>query len=145
MRELQQAAAQSGSVQGLLAQFAAAGTRSEQKALLDKLITAWADTSGMAKSLEERADGEYRIQYEAFGNARRSNNLDAVFFNTSSSGSVANGAAVMTDFGATYLSEKHRNLIAEWSRKLRVLEDSTKITQNLFKRRYFIDKTYVTN
>ena len=32
----------------------------------------------MAKTLEERASGKYRIQYEAFGNERRSGNLDSV-------------------------------------------------------------------
>ena len=68
VRELQQAAAQSGNVAGVLAQFQSATTRAEQKALLDQLLTSWADTSGMAKTLEERASGQYRIQYEAFGN-----------------------------------------------------------------------------
>ncbi|MBK8134214.1 MAG: hypothetical protein IPK48_16510 [Gammaproteobacteria bacterium] len=58
VRELQQAAAQSGSVAGVLAQFQGATTRAEQKALLDSLITAWAETSGMARSLEARAAGK---------------------------------------------------------------------------------------
>ena len=125
VRELQQAAAQSGGVAGVLAQFQSATTRTEQKALLDQLITAWADTSGMAKSLEERAAGKYRIQYEAFGNERRSSSIDTVAFAAVSSGSVggsSGGAALMTDFGGMYLSERYRNLIAEWSRKLHVLE-----------------------
>ena len=55
VRELRQAATLSGSVQGLLTQFAAADTRAGQKAILDQLLTAWADTSGMGKTLEERA------------------------------------------------------------------------------------------
>ena len=125
VRELQQAAAQSGSVAGLLSQFQGAPTRAEQKALLDQLITAWADTSGMAKTLEERASGRYRIQYEAFGNERRSSSIDTVAFAAVSSGSVGGsggGAALMTDFGGMYLSERYRTLIAEWSRKLHVLE-----------------------
>lgn len=124
VRELQQAAAQSGSVAGVLAQFQSATTRAEQKALLDQLITAWADTSGMAKSLEERAAGKYRIQYEAFGNERRSSSIDTVAFAAISSGSVggSGGAALITDFGGMYLSERYRNLISEWSRKLHVLE-----------------------
>lgn len=125
VRELQQAAAQSSSLAGVLAQFQNAGTRAEQKALLDQLITAWADTSGMAKSLEERASGKYRIVYEAFGNERRSSSIDTVAFAAVSSGSVGGsggGAALMTDFGGMYLSERYRNLISEWSRKLHVLE-----------------------
>lgn len=125
VRELQQAAAQSGSVAGVLAQFQGATTRAEQKALLDQLITVWADTSGMARSLEERAAGKYRIQYEAFGNERRSSSIDTVAFAAVSSGSVGGGgggAALMTDFGGMYLSEHYRNLISDWSRKLHVLE-----------------------
>ena len=125
VRELQQAAAQSSSLAGVLAQFQNAGTRAEQKALLDQLITAWADTSGMAGSLEERASGKYRIVYEAFGNERRSSSIDTVAFAAVSSGSVGGsggGAALMTDFGGMYLSERYRNLISEWSRKLHVLE-----------------------
>jgi hypothetical protein len=124
VRELQQAAAQSGGVAGVLAQFQAATTRTEQKALLDNLLTAWADTSGMAKSLEERAAGQYRIQYEAFGNERRSSHIDTIAFEAASSGSVggSGGAALLTDAGGPYLSERYRNLIAEWSRKLHVLE-----------------------
>ncbi|MCW2313018.1 EF-hand domain-containing protein [Rhodoferax antarcticus] len=123
VRELQQAAAQSGGVAGVLAQFQSATTRAEQKSLLDSLITAWADTSGMAKSLEERAAGNYRIQYEAFGNERRSSNLDSAAFVAASSGSVGGaGGALMTDFGGAYLSERYRTLMADWSRKLHVLE-----------------------
>ena len=121
VRELQQAAAQSGAVAGVLAQFQSAPTRAEQRALLDQLITAWAGTSGMG-SLEARAAGKYRIEYEAFGTVRRSTNLDSAAWMAAASGSVGGGAALMTDFGGLYLSERYRNLIAEWSRKLHVLE-----------------------
>ena len=122
VRELWQAAAQSGSVAAVLAQFQSAATRAEQKALLDTLITAWADTSGMAGSLEERASGKYRIVYEAFGNERRSSSIDTVAFAAISSGSVSGSAGLMSDAGGLYLSERYRNLISDWSRKLHVLE-----------------------
>ncbi len=125
VKELHQAAAQSEAVAGVLAQFQSAPTRAEQKALLDSLLTAWADTSGMAGSLEERAAGKYRIQYEAFGNERRSSHIDTVAFAALSSGSVGGsggGAALMNDAGGMYLSERYRNLLSEWSRKLHVLE-----------------------
>ncbi|MFZ5659599.1 MAG: hypothetical protein ACOY5C_07070 [Pseudomonadota bacterium] len=123
VRELQQAAALSPELHSLLTQFQAATTRAEQQALLDQLITAWADTSGMAKSLEERASGKYRIVYEAFGNERRSSSIDTVAFAAVSSGSVGGGGtALMTDFGGMYLSDPYRKLIAAWSRKLHVLE-----------------------
>jgi hypothetical protein len=86
VRELQQAAAQSDNVAGLLAQFQNAATRAEQKALLEPLLAAWAGTSGMV-SLEQRAGGRYRIQYEAFGNERRSGSLDTVAFAAATGGS----------------------------------------------------------
>jgi hypothetical protein len=122
VRELQQAATLSPQLAGLLAQFQTAPTRAEQKALLDQLITAWADTSGMARSLEERAAGRYRIQYEAFGDEWRSSNIDTAAFEAISSGGLGGGVERLTDAGAPYLSERYRNLIAEWSRKLHVLE-----------------------
>ena len=124
VRELWQAAAQSGELAGVLAQLQSAPTRAEQKALLDQLLTAWADTSGMAKSLEERASGKYRIVYEAFGNERRSSSIDTVAFAASSGsvGSAASAGALLTDAGGMYLSEHYRNLISDWSRKLHVLE-----------------------
>ncbi|MDX1253220.1 MAG: putative Ig domain-containing protein, partial [Gammaproteobacteria bacterium] len=61
VRELWQAATQSGGLQTLLEQFTAAPTRAEQRALLDQLLTAWADTSGMAKNLQEQAGSRYRV------------------------------------------------------------------------------------
>ncbi len=61
VRELHQAAAQSGGLQTLLEQFTAAPTRAAQRALLDPLLTAWADTSGMAKNLQEQAGSRYRV------------------------------------------------------------------------------------
>ena len=122
VRELQQAAAQSSSVAGVLTQFQNATIRVEQKALLDPLLSAWADTSGMAGSLEERASGKYRIVYEAFGNERRSSSIDTVAFAAISSGSVSGSAGLMSDAGGLYLSERYRNLISDWSRKLHVLE-----------------------
>lgn len=121
VRELQQAATLSGGLAGLLGQFQSATTRIEQKTLLDQLLTAWAGTSGMAKSLESRTDGKYRIQYEAFGNDRRSGNIDATAFAEASSG-VSGSAALMTDLGGLYLSERYRGLIDEWNNKLYVLE-----------------------
>ncbi|MFZ5659601.1 MAG: putative Ig domain-containing protein [Pseudomonadota bacterium] len=122
VRELQQAAALSPELHSLLTQFQAATTRAEQQALLDQLLTAWADTSGMAKSLEERALGKYIIQYDGFGTERRSSNVDTLGFAGASSGNVSDGAAIITDLDALYLSDPYRKLIAAWSRKLHVLE-----------------------
>jgi len=121
VRELQQAAAQSGSVAGVLEQFRTATTRAEQKSLLDGLLSAWADTAGMG-SLEQRAADKYRIEYEAFGNQRRSSNLDSLAFAASSSGGVGSGVGLRSDSGGMHLTEHYRNLISDWSRKLHVLE-----------------------
>jgi hypothetical protein len=122
VRELQQAATLSPQLAGLLAQFQSATTRAEQKALLDSLLTAWADTSGMARSMEERTNGRYRIQYDAFGNERRSSNIHTAAFEAISSGGVGGGVELLTDAAAPYLSERYRNLIADWTRKLHILE-----------------------
>jgi Ca2+-binding RTX toxin-like protein len=122
VRELQQAAAQSGSLSSLLTQFQSATTRADQNALVDSLLTAWANTASMAKTLEERATGKYHIVYEAFGNVRRSSNLDTFAVVSSPSASVAGYSGGISDFGAPYLSSSYRNLISEWSRKIHVLE-----------------------
>jgi len=137
VRELQQAAAQSGSLADVLTQFQAAGTRAEQKALLDTLLDAWADTSNLAESLEERAAGKYRIQYDAFGNERRSANLAGASagatYVSSTGGSTGGGSGSSTGGGSIsslllndaenpLLNSAYRKLIADWSRKLHVLE-----------------------
>ena len=125
VRELQQAAVQSSALQNVLGQFAAAGTRAEQKALLDQLLSAWAGTSGMAKSLEERADGKFRIQYDAFGNQRRSDNLDSVGFAALASGTSSGGSSggmALSDRDGPQLTDSYRQLIASWNHKLQVLE-----------------------
>lgn len=119
VRDLQQAAAQSTDMASLLARFQQAATRTEQQALLDSLLNAWADTSGIAQSLEERAAGNYRIVYEAFGTERRSANIDAAAL---ASGGTVGGGALLTDYGSTYLSAHYRQLMAEWRQKMHVLE-----------------------
>ncbi|WP_302553959.1 hypothetical protein [Comamonas kerstersii] len=126
VRELQQAAAQSSSLAGVLAQFQNAGTRAEQKALLDPLLSAWADTSGMAKNLDARAQGQYIIQYEAFGNDRRSDHIDSVGFVAAQTAGPLTfegmTGALSTDIGASYLSAHYRELIDSWNQKLHALE-----------------------
>ncbi len=93
VRELRQAASQSPAVRGVLERFAAATTRAEQRALLDELLVAWADTSGMAGTLEERAKGKFRIEYAGFGRERRERNIaDTAAFVEAASGS-GGGAA----------------------------------------------------
>ena len=126
VRELRQAATQSDGVASLLAQFQNAATRAEQKALLDPLLSAWADTSGMAKNLDARAQGQYIIQYEAFGNDRRSDHIDSVGFVAAQTAGPLTfegmTGALSTDIGASYLSAHYRELIDSWNQKLHALE-----------------------
>ena len=126
VRELWQAAAQSGELAGVLTQFQNATTRAEQKALLDPLLSAWADTSGMAKNLDARAQGQYIIQYEAFGNDRRSDHIDSVGFVAAQTAGPLTfegmTGALSTDIGASYLSAHYRELIDSWNQKLHALE-----------------------
>lgn len=65
VRDLREAASQSGALAGLLAQYAAAPTRAAQLALLDQVLDAWADTSNLAERLEERSS-QYRFRYMGF-------------------------------------------------------------------------------
>lgn len=121
VRELQQAAAQSSRLAGVLSQFQSAGTRADQRAMLDRLVTEWAGTSGMAKTLEARVAGQYRIVYEGFGNVTRAQNIAGLVATVAAP--VGMGSTpLMTDFDGSHLTERYRNLISEWSRKLHVLE-----------------------
>ncbi|MDR0777352.1 MAG: putative Ig domain-containing protein [Azonexus sp.] len=120
VRELQQAATLSDDLTSLLSQFQNATTRSEQMALLDQLLAAWAGTSGM-QPLEQRAAGQYHIQYNAFGNQLRSANIlpTDVLHDGIALGSASNS---MTDYDANFITETYRALIASWSQKLAILE-----------------------
>ena len=56
VRDLQQAAELSPVLQYLLTQYSQASTRQEQMAIIDQLLYAWADTSGMAATMESLPD-----------------------------------------------------------------------------------------
>ncbi|NOT83336.1 MAG: hypothetical protein HOP02_00850 [Methylococcaceae bacterium] len=62
VRDLREAATQSPVLAGLLGQYAAATSHDAQLAIIDALLSAWADTSGFASSLAERAAGSYLVQ-----------------------------------------------------------------------------------
>ncbi len=46
----------------ILDSYSAAGARAEQMALLDQLLYEWAEISGLARSLEERAAWNYKMR-----------------------------------------------------------------------------------
>lgn len=78
VRDLWEAMSQSASLKGMIEQFAAATTQAGQKALLDRILTAWADTSGLKGSPDQRLpepqtslDDRYDIEYMQIGTAFR--------------------------------------------------------------------------
>lgn len=114
VRDLQEAASLSTSLQDVLTLFSSAATHAEQMALLDELLLKWSDTSDMAKSLDER-DSSYRVEYLSFGNVRRSDHL-----NTSVSTSTI--TTETTNANNPLIDDSYRSLITQWNNKLHVLE-----------------------
>jgi len=53
VRDLHEAASQTLILQDLLTQYSQAATRQDQLALLDQMLDAWADTSGMSETLDD--------------------------------------------------------------------------------------------
>ncbi|MEB0165453.1 hypothetical protein QN360_21385, partial [Glaciimonas sp. CA11.2] len=80
------------SLQDVLAHYSAATTREEQRGLLDQLLSDWADTSGMTKTLQERAGSAYTVIWRSLG------------------------GQVITDDAAG------RAIVAAWEKKLHILE-----------------------
>ena len=54
VRDLWEAMSQSAELEALVSPFAAATTRAAQMAIMDQILTAWADTSGLKATLEAR-------------------------------------------------------------------------------------------
>lgn len=124
VRDLRQAVTLSGSLQGVVGQFQNATTRIGQKALLDQLLANWADTSGMAKTLDERAAGQYRIEYMAFGNERRSSHMNTALLTDPFAIGTLNEIYMHRPLNADnpMFDDSYRNLIASWNQKLHILE-----------------------
>lgn len=136
VRELQQAAAQSTTLTGVLAEFQAATTRNEQQAILDRLLGAWAGTSGM-QTLDDRAAGKFRIEYMAFGNIQRS--MDQAFFKDINHIGKLNKMSMNwpRNVDNPIFTASFRQTIAEWTQKLLVLE--------AFNGQYFFNLPETTN
>ncbi len=67
VRDLQEALIQSPGLREVAERFRRAATRREQRALVDALLTAWASTSGLAPTIEERAAGRYTVVDNGLG------------------------------------------------------------------------------
>ena len=61
VRNLLEAGVLSDPLKALLFEFSQGQTRAEQRGLIEDLVYAWANTSGMAKSLQERCEGLYEV------------------------------------------------------------------------------------
>ncbi len=100
VRDLREAASQSSELQSLLTQYGQAETRTAQRALMDQMLGAWANTSGMAESLRARALGTYKVFYQAIGGTRNP----------------------IIPFSGQSESADWTNTVAAWERKLHILE-----------------------
>jgi hypothetical protein len=122
MRDLHQAASLSPQLLNLLTQYSEAATRQEQMAIIDQLLYAWANTSGMAPTLESRDPEDYRIQYDAFGSITRSANIVTGDGGVAGGGTGSGFVEYVPDVENPRLTESYRQLISQWSRKLHILE-----------------------
>ncbi|MCZ4305667.1 calcium-binding protein [Zoogloeaceae bacterium G21618-S1] len=118
VRDLREAATQSSRLAGLLAQYSAVTTRDAQWALLDEMLDAWADTTGMAESLDERDPSRFNIRYDALGSVTRAQNLAPLDGGTGG----GNEAQMVPDADNPLLTESYRNLIRAWDQKMHILE-----------------------
>jgi len=67
VRDLREAASQSVFLQEVLTKYSATNSRQEQQGLIDQILFAWADTSGMSQTLQERAGSRYKVIWSMLG------------------------------------------------------------------------------
>ncbi|HEX7650641.1 MAG TPA: calcium-binding protein, partial [Noviherbaspirillum sp.] len=108
VRDLHQAASQSTELKDLLSQFSQAATRQDERAILDQLLGAWADTSGMYKTLQEHVNPNHDpmgfvVSYQQFGNVKMSDYENQV-------GSVSS------------VGPEWQPIVDAWEKKLHILE-----------------------
>ena len=120
-RDLHEAASLSTVLEDVLNQYSQLTTRQEQQAMLDTLLDAWADTSGLTETMEDRDPDNYRIVYNRIGDVCRLDNY--VTGGSGSGGSGGGGVGVyVKDVENPILTESYRQLIARWNQKLHILE-----------------------
>jgi len=85
-------------------------------ALIDQMLIAWADTSVMARSLDQRAAGSgYTVEYVSFGDINRSSHLQQNITSGPLTGPITNEDNPLID-------ETFRDLIKTWNEKIHILE-----------------------
>ncbi|WP_187287228.1 beta strand repeat-containing protein [Methylotenera mobilis] len=133
VRDLREAATQSTTLQNLLTQYSAATTRDAQMGLIDKLLDAWADTSGFAETYADRVAGlkysvispegnvilelPYVVGYQSFGNITNATYLTEATSTTTTSGSGGGGT-----ISVEILTPEFQALIDSWNQKMHILE-----------------------
>ncbi|HYM99110.1 MAG TPA: hypothetical protein VET25_05165, partial [Aestuariivirgaceae bacterium] len=125
VRDLQEAATVHTPFADAVEAFAAAGTRDAQVAMMDGLLDAWADSSGMADTLDDRDPEHFKIRYNSFGAVRRTDHIngDDWFIGDGSGGGGVDPSTMARDVdNDTLLDVEYRNLIRSWSQKIHVLE-----------------------
>ncbi|AZN36126.1 calcium-binding protein [Iodobacter ciconiae] len=113
VRDLREAASQSDLLKSLLSQYSSTNTGEDRFTLIDKMLAAWADTSGMAKSLEERAKISYSSDSHAFALPKSSYNFDYQAFGD-----------IKKPVGSTSAQDSLRfsETIQYWNQKMHILE-----------------------
>ena len=123
VRDLLEATSQSTRLQNLLTEYSQLTTAEQQRGKIEKLLDAWADTSGMAESMDVR-DDRYRIYYNAFGNIQKK---DYIIGDTSVSSSGGGGGAIVSteyihDIDREDIKQEYKDLIKAWNQKIHILE-----------------------
>ncbi|WP_293932604.1 calcium-binding protein [Iodobacter sp.] len=113
VRDLREAASQSDLLKSLLSQYSSTNTGEDRFTLIDKMLAAWADTSGMAKSLEERAKISYSSDSQAFALPKSSYYFDYQAFGD-----------IKKPVGSTSAQDSLRfsETIQYWNQKMHILE-----------------------
>ena len=128
VRDLREAASQSTRVKDLLTQYSAATTREAQFALLDQLLDAWADTSGLKENPKDRLPSDYSFNYAMIGNDRMP--ITTGPNGTGGDGTTGNVGTIGT--GVPQLTEAQWGAItAAWQQQMHILE--------AFNGRYFFE------
>ncbi|MFO0238771.1 MAG: calcium-binding protein, partial [Betaproteobacteria bacterium] len=123
VRDLREAASQSPALLSALSQYSQATTRQAQRAQLDQLLDAWADSSGLAERIEDRIGQNLRVQYQRIGNVWRSAHYTPP--KGLQSGGDGGGSLMpplFSDINNPQLSQTWKDLIGQWNAKIHILE-----------------------
>jgi Ca2+-binding RTX toxin-like protein len=125
VRDLREAATQSTTLQNLLSQYSVATTREGQMALIDKLLSAWADTSGFS-TLEARelarasAYNNFVGNVLLFPNYLGGNASGIITYNALGSDTLASNVSLSNS--VAIVSDVYLEKIAFWRQRMHVLE-----------------------